>query len=274
MLTARELKALLAEHSLRLSKRLGQNYLIDRNLIARLMRAFSLTSEDRVLEIGAGLGALTEPLAEQAAHVLAFEVDQGIAELLVRRLAGRPNVEVAHSDFLAFDWSSLRHDVTVIGAIPYTISSEILARLCENRTRVRRAWLIVQKEVGQRLAAKPATKAYGRLTVLGQYSWTIQPQFSLPRGAFFPQPAVDSVLLRLDPREPGLQAAAEAPFFSVVKAVFAQRRKTLLNGLLDAELVSDRAAGQAILQKLGYAAAVRGEELSPQELQRLASALR
>jgi len=263
MLTASELKAVLREHGVRLSKRLGQHHLIDARAIARVVEACGVTRADTVVEIGAGLGALTEPLAERAGRVIAVEVDARIGALLKARLAGRPQVAVVCQDILTFHWNAVPHAV-VVGAIPYQLTSPILASLCEARATIARAIVILQEEVAQRLLARPGTKAYGRLTVLAQYGWDISRVGAIGRAAFFPQPAVESVCLRLTPRaRPAVEVPDERLFFAIVKAAFAQRRKTLVNGLRawsQERIPRQRLAG--LVTQLGLAADVRGEALS------------
>ncbi len=263
MLTPTALKALLQEQGLRLTKRLGQHHLIDARAIERIVDRCALTREDTVVEIGPGLGALTEPLAHRAGRVVAVEVDRRIAELLRTRLALQPNVDVRCEDILDFSWKSLG-EVVVVGAIPYHITSSIIVALSEARQWIRRAILIVQKEVADRLLAVPGTKAYGRLSVLGQYSWGITPLFRVVRSAFFPQPAVDSTCVQLIRRaQRAVELKDEQRFFGIVKAAFAQRRKTLINCLSARGTgAMSREDAEALVQALGLPQAVRGETLS------------
>ena len=274
MLTVTELKALLRNRKLRLTKRLGQHHLIDPRVIERFVGACRLSGSDTVVEIGAGLGALTEPLAQRAGRVIAVEVDERIGAALAERLAPMMNVTVVREDILVFSWDRVSGAV-VVGAIPYHITSPILVTLCEARAAISRAILIVQREVAQRLSAKPGTKAYGRLSVLGQYGWEITPLFSIARSAFFPQPAVDSFCLELGHRaRPPVDVEDEAAFFAVVKAAFAHRRKTLVNCLRD-ELhpQTPRSELETLMRTLGLSGDVRGEMLSLAQFARLAKAL-
>ena len=274
MLTATELQALLAAHGLRLTKRLGQHHLIDARIIQRIVESCKLSREETVVEIGAGLGALTEPLAQRASRVIAVEVDRRIAALLTERMASLSHVTVVHRDILAWSWDGLQGAV-VVGAIPYQITSPIFVWLCEHRSHIRKAVLIVQEEVAQRLAAGPGSKVYGRLSVLGQYGWEIRSLFRVPRSAFFPQPVVDSSCVELTARtHPAVAVDDEAVFFRVVKAAFAQRRKTLVNCLSanDEPLVS-RAETEALVQQVGLPRSIRGERLSLAQFAQIANAL-
>lgn len=272
MLTPSELKALLHERGLRLTKALGQNHLIDPRAIERIIAACELSPRDTVVEIGAGLGALTEPLAAQSARVIALEVDRGVCALLQERLGAHPTIEIRCQDVLTMRWDQMP-GLVVVGAIPYHITSDILVALSEARHAIARAVLIVQAEVAQRLTAKPGTKAYGRLTVLGQYAWDIRVAAAIPRSAFFPQPAVDSICLVLQPRAaPPVRVEHERWFFQVVKTAFGQRRKTLANCLIGLGLT--RTAVEEALRSLGLRTDIRGEELSLVQFASLAAHLR
>jgi len=271
MLTASELKALLRAQGLALSKRLGQHHLIDARIIERIVACCRLSREDTVVEIGAGLGALTEPLAERAGRVLAVELDRRICALLAQRLRSCRNVTVLCEDILRFSWARAS-GATVVGVIPYHITSPIFVSLCEARHAVRRAVLILQEEVADRLLAEPGTKAYGRLTILGRYCWDTIPLLTVPRSAFFPQPEVDSQCVELVPKvQPAPLVADEPLFFEVVKQAFAQRRKTLVNCLGGRV---PRARAESTLKTLGLPVSVRGEALSLEQFAALANALR
>lgn len=274
MLTATELKSLLGARGLRLTKRLGQHHLIDARTVERIADAAALGPDDRVVEIGAGLGAVTEALARRAAAVEAVEVDTGVCAVLSERMAAYPNVRVARRDILTYRPRELDGAV-VVGAIPYHITSDVIVWLCEARPHVRRAVLVVQKEVGRRLAAEPGSKAYGRLSLLAQYSWRVRELFTVGRQAFFPQPAVDSVCLSFEPPAgPPVAAADEALLFAVIKAAFAHRRKTLVNNLGEAGGLSmTRGRAEAVVRRLGWPVSVRGETLALADFARLTDAL-
>lgn len=275
MLTTGQLKVLLQAQGLRLTKRLGQHHLIDPGAIERVMAVCGPLRGRTVVEIGPGLGALTEPLLEQAGRVIAVELDRGIAALLSRRLGGRPNLEVRCEDILRFAWNTAE-PVIVVGAIPYSVTSPILVSLCEARSAIERAVLIMQEEVAVRLAARPGTKAYGRLSVLVQYGWEVCVRLSVPRGAFFPPPRVESRCVELlSRRHPAVEVADEALFFEIVKAGFGQRRKTLTNtlsGLAEARGVPRRRL-PPVFASAGLSGSARGETLSLEQFGALANAL-
>ena len=275
MHTKSELLELLRAHGIRLSKRLGQHYLVDPNVCRKLVNLCELSSEDTVVEIGAGLGALTDLLAARAKQVVAVEVDRAVSEHLARRLAHLPAVEVLCQDILEFPWARYRGG-KVVGAIPYHITSPILVSLCEQAKEIPMAWLGIQHEVARRLCAAPGSKAYGRLTVLVQYRFAVSRLAKIARGAFFPQPEVDSAWVRLAAHpSPPVAVDDEALLFDVVRAAFSQRRKTLANCLtrLRAPRLT-RAQALALIQEAGLAAGVRGETLALEAFARVTNHLR
>ncbi len=274
MHTTRELRELLRAHNLRLQKRLGQNYLIDPNLTRRLIESCHLTPADTVIEIGAGLGALTEGLARAAKTVIAVEYDRKIAEVLTDLMRAHPNVEVQCADILEFDWEA-HLGAAVIGTIPYQITAPILVRLCESRAPIRHVWLAIQQEVADRLTAKPGTKAYGRLSILVQYHFHARQLLRLPRAAFFPQPGVDSAWIQLTRhQQPVATVQRDDVFEAVVQVAFGQRRKTLANCLMKFPLLPmTRAEAEALLRQIGCEPAVRGETLGVAQFAALANVL-
>lgn len=270
MLTTTELKTLLRSRGLRLTKRLGQHHLVDAAVLERIVERCGLSSQDTVVEIGSGLGALTEPLARRASRVVAVEADRGIARALAERMRPWRNVTVVCGDILRFAWTDVP-GATVVGAIPYQLTSPILAALAEARRAIRKIVLVLQEEVAQRLAAAPGTKAYGRLTLLGQYCWDITLLLAVPRRAFFPQPAVDSRCVQLMSKTHGaVRVADERLFFELVKRAFAHRRKTLVN-CLSGPGGLPRAEADTLIAALGLPAAVRGEALSLAQFAALAN---
>lgn len=275
MHTKSELLDLLRARGLRLTKRLGQHYLVDPRLTTRLVSACGLTARDTVIEIGAGLGALTDLLAASAGQVIAVEVDRAVCQALKERMAAYPNVEVRCQDILSFPWAQ-QPGCRVVGAMPYLLTSPILVMLAERPVPIADAWLGMQREVADRLTARPGTKAYGRLTILVQYRFTVEQVLRIPRQAFFPPPAVESAWVHLTPRPAAAPTAVgvadERVFFDVVRAAFSQRRKTLLNclGQLASVRVTRQQAQQA-LEAAGLPADIRGEALSLEEFAGLAN---
>ncbi len=220
------------------SKRLGQHFLRDRRAVARIIAAASVGKEEKILEIGAGTGVLTIPLARAAEQVVAVEKDPRLVDHLRSKLAraGIDNVVLINEDILRLDlepiWPAEASRLKVIGNLPYNISTPLLERLMANRHRLSRAVLMFQAELAKRLIGIPGTKAYGAMSVLVQYHACITPILKVPRTAFYPTPKVDSMVLELDfetsyPRK----TENEENFRQIVKASFAHRRKTLLNSL-------------------------------------------
>ena len=221
--------------SLRPKKGLGQHFLRDPLIIERILGCANFDRSSTVLEIGAGLGALTLPLAPAVQHVVAVEKDGTLAEKLRARLGreGIGNVTLIREDILKLDLARLPEDhIQVIGNIPYNISSPLIEKLIRNRERIPRAILTLQHELAGRLTASPGNKRYGALTVLIQYHARVSPLLEIPREAFYPKPKVSSTVVQFDFSSPYPRRAEHEEFFrKVVRAAFAHRRKTLFNSL-------------------------------------------
>jgi 16S rRNA (adenine1518-N6/adenine1519-N6)-dimethyltransferase len=254
-------KDVLNRFSITAKKSLGQNFLTDSRILQKIVGAAQLSDGAGVLEIGPGLGALTEGLAQAAETVVAVEIDQRLLPVLGSTLAAYPNVHIVHGDVLELDLQALWQQyfragqpVSVAANLPYYITTPIIMKLLESRIRMRQIVVMVQKEVADRLAAKPGSKQYGSLSIAVQYYCEPELVCIVPRAAFIPQPNVDSAVIRLAVRDvPAVQPADEQHFFAVVQACFAQRRKTILNNLLHSALGGgfDRVEWQALLQQAG-----------------------
>jgi 16S rRNA (adenine1518-N6/adenine1519-N6)-dimethyltransferase len=262
-------KSLLLRLGLKPKKALGQHFLLHPHQARRIVAALNLQSEDTVLEIGAGLGALTVFLAQAARQVIALERDPELARFLQEDLFFEtPGVEVVCQDVLEFDipQTSLKasRPLAIVGNLPYQITSPLLFRLIEVRSAIGRAVLMMQQEVGARLLASPGTKDYGILSVLGQYYFRVTRLFSLSPGNFFPPPQVDSVVVRLLPGVPYPPAQDETLLHQLIKTAFGHRRKTLNNTLAAhaATFGLSQDAMRALLVELGIDLKRRGETLS------------
>ncbi len=259
-------------------KTLGQNFLTDRNVLSRIADAVGIGPGDRVLEVGPGRGALTTLLAERAEQVVAVELDRELVPFLRKEFVGRGNVEIVEADILTVDLSRLLGERgggtwKVAANLPYNISSQVLFRILECRGLFSLLVLMLQKEVGERLLAPPACKAYGALTVLFSLHFNIRREFSVKPGSFYPVPKVDSVVLSFTPLPaPRVDVGDEGCFRKVVKAAFGQRRKTLWNCLRGAALTDDATLAGA-LDRCGIAPGRRGETLSLEEFGMLSRAL-
>jgi 16S rRNA (adenine1518-N6/adenine1519-N6)-dimethyltransferase len=273
-------KTVLRRLGLRPDKARGQNFLIHPHQARRIVAALQLSSDDQVVEVGPGLGALTVFLAAKAERVVALEVDRMLAAYLQEELfAAEPRVEILCQDVLRFDFLHLAREadapLVVVGNLPYQITSPLLFKLAAEKSAISRAVLMMQQEVGARLTASPGTKDYGILSVLQQYHFAMTRLFSLGPANFFPPPQVTSVVMALIPREPEPKAEDEAFFAQVVKAAFATRRKTLRNTLAVRGQALRLAAAEvlAALDILKIDPGRRGETLSVSDFVHLSNEL-
>jgi 16S rRNA (adenine1518-N6/adenine1519-N6)-dimethyltransferase len=259
----------------RAKKSLGQNFLVDGNVVSRIIAAAGLCSDDAVLEIGPGRGALTARLAAAAGQVVAVERDRDLLPLLHEKLSGVSNVEVIRGDILRVDIRQLlseRRDARwkVVANLPYNISSQILFAFIECRTAVSQMVLMLQKEVGDRLVALPGCKDYGILTVLCANYFDIEKLCIVKPGSFRPVPKVDSAVLRFHVlQSPRADVGDEELFRGIVKASFGQRRKTLANCLRGLPVLAADGLLEQVLCRACIDGRRRGETLSLDEFARL-----
>jgi len=278
LLSPRDVRVLLAERRIRPTRRLGQNFLIDRNILDKIIGSARPKEARNILEIGPGLGTVTLALSEEAEKVVAVEVDSGLAAILQEILAGRENVEVVHADFLKLSLEDFLAErfggelCTAVSNLPYSITSPVIIRLLEHKRRFARIVLTVQREVARRLAARHGTEDYGALTVMVQYHSRLEIIANVPRTVFYPTPEVDSALIVLEPLpEPSVRTRDEELFFRVVRAALGKRRKTIWNALSGAageDWTKD--AVRDALRSAGIDPVRRGETLSLEEFARLA----
>jgi len=216
--------------SYRPKKYLGQNFLIDKRIQQKIIQACELRAEDTVLEIGPGQGVLTRLIAPQVKKLICVETDRDLIDPLRSSLS--TTVEIVHADFLKWDMSHLPDGIKVIGNIPYYISTPIIEKLIENRTKISNAFLTVQLEFGQRLTAQSGGKDYGSLSCFAQYYADIKMLFKIKNTCFKPAPKVDSCFLRMTMRpHPGAIGDIEKFLFKLIQTAFQQRRKTIVNSL-------------------------------------------
>ena len=233
MLTKRQITDLSKRHSFFLKKSLGQSFLIDKNVRDKVINLFELKKDDTVLEIGSGLGALTEELAKGCRYIYAVEKDKKIYNLSKEHLSSYGNLEIIHCDFLKFDIDSLpAGKIKVIGALPYYITSPIIQRLIAFRKKVDTIFVMVQKEVAGRMIAMPGRGEYSAFTLFIRFYADVKVMTNIKKGSFFPEPKVDSCLVRFKIlREPPVSVKDEEMLFKVIRTAFSQRRKTLLTTL-------------------------------------------
>ncbi|MDH3345291.1 MAG: 16S rRNA (adenine(1518)-N(6)/adenine(1519)-N(6))-dimethyltransferase RsmA [Desulfobacteraceae bacterium] len=273
-------RILFAAHNLRPKKQLGQNFIIDPAFTKMIVNRSGILPEDVVLEIGAGLGALTIPLARKAKKVFAVERDQQIIDILKREIlaSGLSNTVIIEKNILTFDIEVLAENIgqkiVVMGNLPYNISSQILVQLLRSRKVVSRAILMFQKELAQRISAQPNCKDYGRLTVMLRYCTDIKKLADAKAALFYPKPKVDSEILELKFKSKAVYPARDEEFFfKVIKAAFGNRRKTLKNSLAASELNIDANTAKHILECSGIDPVRRAETLNTEEFVKLSNLL-
>jgi len=259
-------------------KQLGQNFLTDANMAQAIVNYAGLSSDDLVLEIGAGLGSLTLPLARQVRKVIAVEKDHRLVELLNTELmaAGFDNVILKEKDILKLDIPSLarseKKDLIVVGNVPYNISSQIMVEIIKARACIKKSVLMFQKELAQRISAQPGSKAYGRLSVMVQYCARVRVLTEVKATLFFPKPNIDSLVIGIDfDPDAEKQVTDEAFFFQVIKAAFSKRRKTLRNALAGFMPEFDANASAKALEGAGIDPVRRAETLTKDEFVRLSN---
>ena len=267
--------ALLRAHGLQPRKKLGQNFLADPVALGRIVAAAELSSDDLVVEVGAGVGTLTRLLAEHAGRVVALELDNGLVGILREELADLSNVEICHGDVLGFSTAEFPHrGFKVIGNLPYYITSAVLRHFLAHLPRPELMVVTVQREVADRIVAGPGQMSL--LAVSVQFYGQPRVVTRVPAGAFYPAPKVDSAVMRIDVGEdPAVsleEGIDEAWFFRVVRAGFSQKRKMLRNSLSAGLALSPAAVG-ALLEAAAVDARRRAETLNLEEWARVASAL-
>lgn len=275
-------RELLRSAGCRPRKRLGQNFLVDARVLEAIIEAGDFSSEDVVLEIGAGTGVLTQRLALSSDRVMAVELDAGLFRILQSTFQANPNVTLIHADILDLDLSTLAGSeskpasIKVVGNLPYYITTPILMKMLDASRLIKMILVMVQEEVGARIVASPGTKDYGALSIAATYRSDVQILRRVPASSFYPRPNVDSVLLRLDVRsQPAVAVRDEELFFWIVRSAFQYRRKTLRNALILAiragELQLPENSVDEALRALGIDPRVRGETLSKAEFAELAN---
>lgn len=278
---------LLRQHGLRPVKRLGQNFLCDRNTLDRIVRAANLPSDDPVVEIGGGLGALSLALAASSPSVTVIEIDRHLEPILTEITAPHENVRLIFQDFLRlnhvelFDAAFGEKAGVVVANIPYYITTPILEILIANKARMKRIVLLVQQEFAERMVAAPGSEACGAMSLFVQYHAVVELIGTVPKTVFLPSPEVSSAIVALTPVMPGTVAVkSEERMLHVIRAAFIQRRKTLVNALIRAPQsfglgfgMEDRVKVEALLAGVGIDGTRRGETLSLQEFARISDAL-
>lgn len=271
----------LQKHHFNFQKKFGQNFLIDGNILGKIMDAAQITEEDCVLEIGPGIGTMTQYLAERAKSVIAVEIDKNLIPILRETLSSYDNVKVIQEDILKVDIDRIVREendgkpIKVVANLPYYITTPIIMALFENHVALRSITIMVQKEVAERMQAAPGTKDYGALSLAVCYYAKPEIVMKVPASCFMPKPNVDSAVIRLTRYEkPPVNAMDEAWLFSVIRASFNQRRKTLVNGLSNAEnLGISKEKIAKVIEGMGLPPTVRGETLTLEQFTELSNCL-
>lgn len=276
-------RAILERHGFTFKKSFGQNFLTDTNILQKIVDTAEIDRNVNVIEIGPGIGALTEFLAERAAQVMAFEIDERLIPILADTLRDFDNVTVINEDILKSDlqthiknFANPGLPIKVVANLPYYITTPILMHLIESKIPFADFVVMMQKEVADRISAEPKTKAYGSLSIAVQYYMTAKVAFIVPRTVFVPAPNVDSAILKMTRRQSPLVAVKDQDFFfDVAKASFVHRRKTLWNNLTNrfGKEEETKSKLQAALEKAELKPNIRGEALSIPDFGRLADAL-
>ena len=277
-------RAILERHGFTFKKSFGQNFLTDTNILQKIVDTAEIDKNVNVIEIGPGIGALTEFLAENAAEVMAFEIDDRLVPILADTLRDFDNVTVVNQDILKVDLAQYIAEfknpdlpIKVVANLPYYITTPILMHLIESGIPFSEFVVMMQREVADRISAQPNTKAYGSLSIAVQYYMTAKVAFVVPRTVFVPAPNVDSAILKMVRREqPAVEVQDEKFFFKVTKASFVHRRKTLWNNLTSYFGKSEevKAKLENALAKANLVANVRGEALDLVAFARLSDALK
>lgn len=275
-------REILQKHGFSFKKSLGQNFLTEPNILQKIVGTAEIDEHTNVIEVGPGIGALTEHLARAAHQVLAFEIDDRLIPVLEDTLSPYDNIKVVHNDILKVDlkketaYFDQAMPIKVVANLPYYITTPIMMHILESDLAVDEMVVMMQREVADRISAKPGTKAYGSLSIAVQYYMEASTAFIVPKTVFVPQPNVDSAILRLIRREtPAVEVTNEAEFFKLTKAAFNMRRKTLWNNLLSSYGKDEvtKAWLEAGLQQAEIDPKRRGETLSLEEFARLSNAL-
>ena len=273
--------AVLQKYNFSFQKKFGQNFLIDTHVLDKIIASAEITKDDMVLEIGPGIGTMTQYLACAAGKVVAVEIDKTLIPILEDTLSEYDNVQIINQDVLKVDLAKLAEEenggkpIKVVANLPYYITTPIIMGLFENHVPLKSITVMVQKEVADRMQVGPGTKDYGALSLAVQYYAKPYIVANVPPNCFMPRPKVGSAVIRLERyEEPPVQVTDEKLMFRIIRASFNQRRKTLVNGLKNSpEIQFSKEEIEAAIETLGKGASVRGEALTLEEFARLSNIL-
>lgn len=276
----RTIKYIMEKYGFRFSKGLGQNFIIDENVLTRIIEGSEVTKNDMILEIGPGIGVLTDVLCENASKVVSVEIDKSLIPVLTETVGHHENLKVINSDVLKIDVKALIAEEfgdvkpKLVANLPYYVTTPIIMMFLEERIPISDLVVMIQKEVADRIVAKPSTKAYGALSVVVQYFTEPSVVTRVSRGSFMPMPNVDSTVIRLKVRDVSpVQLEDEATFFLTIKDAFGKRRKTLLNALSSGFLKISKDQAREALEIAAINENTRGEALDINTFATLANAI-
>lgn len=275
----RVIESILKKYNLHFNKRFGQNFLIDENIVRKIIEASEVEKEDLVLEIGSGVGTMTQVLSEYAKKVVTVEIDKKLIPVLKETLADCPNVEIIQGDILKTNIREIlgedlgKMPLKIVANLPYYVTTPIIMGFLESDLPIDGMTFMIQKEVGERLCGKPGTKAYGSLSIAAQFYADVTIDFNVPSHVFMPKPKVDSIVVSFKKlSQPRIQLESQDLFFTVVKASFLNRRKTLINGLTMNTDYSKETILK-VLESCEIPPGIRGETLTGSEFAKIANAL-
>ena len=277
----RETKAIIDSYSFSFQKKFGQNFLVDSNVLENIIEKAGITKDDLVLEIGPGIGTMTQYLCENAREVVAIEIDETLIPILNYTLEDYDNVEIINDDALKTDIEKIvkkkngGKPIKVVANLPYYITTPIIMGLLEGKAPIESITIMVQKEVAERMQTGPGSKDYGALSLAVQYYADANILMTVPASCFMPRPKVDSSVIKLDIYDkPPVDVCDEEMMFKIIRASFNQRRKTLVNGLKNASnLPFTKEEIEESIEKLGEDARVRGEKLTLEQFAKLTNIL-
>ncbi|EFM39622.1 dimethyladenosine transferase [[Eubacterium] yurii subsp. margaretiae ATCC 43715] len=268
---------IIKKYGFKMTKSLGQNFLINENILDKIIESADISSDDVVLEIGTGIGTLTQRLCENAKKVIAVEIDRNLIPILNETLSNYDNITIINKDILKTDINeelknlSINQKIKVVANLPYYITTPIIMKVLEDKVNVDCMVLMLQKEVADRMNASPSTKDYGSLSIAVQYYCDTAIVCKVPKSSFIPEPNVDSLVLKLVVNEKrNVDISNEDLFFKIVRGSFSKRRKTILNSLSNYEDLGDKDKIQKLLEISGIDSKRRGETLSIYEFANLA----
>lgn len=276
--SAKYLKELVDTHGFKFSKSLGQNFLIDGNIVRNIVKEAGVTKDDYVLEVGPGIGTLTEELALRAKKVVAVEIDESLLPILDITLKDQDNIEIVHGDILKLDIQSIIKEklgggpVKVVANLPYYVTTPIIARFLEEDLDVDSLTIMVQKEVAERMVSKEGSKVYGSLSVFVNFYSQPEIIIKVPKSVFMPSPKIDSSVIKLNMKK-DLPDVDREKFFKVVKASFSKRRKTILNALSTYGFSLTKETIKESLESAGVDPRSRAEDLSLEVFVKISKAL-